>query len=229
MSKALAGDEKVVLAELAQRLRAALRRMAFFIVPAATSFFVFGDTLAGLLYQSGRFTRTDTLYVWALLIGSGVGLVASTSGRLCSSAFYALRDTRTPLRFAIIRVILTVVLGYLFAFPIPKLLNLAPSWGLAGLPASAGVAGWIEFLLLRRALRKRVGEFSVPVSLLVQLWGVALASAAMTYPLKLWITINPAITGMAVLPCYGVLYIIGAQCLRIPEAGAVIGRFFRPK
>ena len=66
------------------------------------SFFAFGDTLAGLLYQSGRFTRVDTIYVWALLVGSGVGLVASTSGRLCSSAFYALRDTRTPLRFAII-------------------------------------------------------------------------------------------------------------------------------
>ncbi len=229
MSKALAGDETVVLAELGRRLGAALRRMAFFIIPASTSFFVFGDTLAGLLYQSGRFTRTDTLYVWALLIGSGVGLVASTSGRLCSSAFYALRDTRTPLRFAIIRVILTVALGYLFAFPLPKLLNLAPSWGLAGLPASAGIAGWIEFLLLRSALRKRVGRFSVPATFLAQLWGIALLSAAITYPLKLWITVHPAIAGMVIVPSYGVLYLIGAQCLKIPEAGALLSRFIRRK
>ncbi len=229
MSKALAGDETMVLEELAKRLGAALRRMAFFIIPAATSFFVFGDTLAGLLYQSGRFTRTDTLYVWALLVGSGVGLVASTSGRLCSSAFYALRDTRTPLRFAIIRVILTVALGYLFAFPIPKLLNLAPSWGLSGLPASAGIAGWIEFLLLRNALRKRVGHFSVPASLLGQLWGIALLAAAVTYPLKLWITFNPAVAGMVILPCYGILYLIGAQLLKIPEAGALLSRISRSK
>ena len=152
MSRALAGDEKEVRIELAKRLAAAMRRMAFFVIPAAMSFFAFGDTLAGLLYQTGRFTRVDTLYVWALLVGSGVGLVASTSGRLCSSAFYALRDTRTPLRFAIVRVILTIVLGYLSAFPIPKLLHLDPRWGLAGLPASAGVAGWIEYLLLRRFL-----------------------------------------------------------------------------
>jgi putative peptidoglycan lipid II flippase len=228
MSKALAGDETVVMAELAKRLSAALRRMAFLIVPAATSFFVFGDTLAGLLYQSGRFTRADTLYVWALLIGSGVGLVASTSGRLCSSAFYALRDTRTPMRFAIVRVILTLGLGYLFAFPVPKLLNLAPSWGLAGLPASAGIAGWIEFLLLRRALRKRVGQFSVPASLLAQLWGIALAAAAITYPLKVLITVHPAIAGMVILPCYGVLYLIGARCLKIPETGALFGWFMRP-
>ncbi|HZC59193.1 MAG TPA: murein biosynthesis integral membrane protein MurJ [Chthoniobacterales bacterium] len=227
MSKALAGDEKVVPGELAKRLSAALRRMAFLTIPAATSFFVFGDTLAGLIYQSGRFTRSDTLHVWALLIGSGVGLVASTSGRLCSSAFYALRDTQTPLRFAIVRVVLTVVLGYLSAFPIPKLLHLEPSWGLAGLPASAGVAGWLEFLLLRNALRKRVGQFSVPGILLCKLWGTALVSAAITYPLKLWTTGHPAIAGIVVLPCYGILYIVAARCLRIPEADALLGRFLR--
>src|SRR6202023_4439268 len=161
------------------------------VIPATMSFFAFGDTLAGLLYQSGRFTRVDSLYVWALLIASGIGLVASSPGRLCSSPFSALRDTRTPLRFAIVRVVLTIVLGYLSAFPIPKLLHMDPSWGLAGLPASAGVAGWIEFLLLRHTLRSRVGTFSVPSTLLFQLWSVALFSAALAYPLKLLIIGHP--------------------------------------
>ncbi len=227
MSRAVAGDEKAVRVELAKRLTAAMRRMAFFVIPAAMSFFAFGDTLAGLLYQSGRFTRVDTLYVWALLIGSGVGLVASTSGRLCSSAFYALRDPRTPLRFAIIRVVLTIILGYLSAFPIPKLLDLDPSWGLAGLPASAGVAGWIEFLLLRHALKSRVGSFSVPVVLLVQLWSIAFFSAALAFPLKLLITGHPIITGISVLPSYGLLYLSGARYWRIPEADALLGRLRR--
>jgi putative peptidoglycan lipid II flippase len=229
MSRALAGDEKVVRVELLKRLTAAMRRMAFFVIPAAMSFFAFGDTLAGLLYQSGRFTHIDTLYVWALLIGSGVGLVASTSGRLCSSAFYALRDTRTPLRFAIVRVVLTIVLGYLSAFPIPKLLHLDPSWGLAGLPASAGVAGWMEFLLLRHALRRRVGSFSVPGLLLFRLWSIAFFSAALAYPLKLLVTGHPVVAGLVVLPCYGSLYLVGAWYLRIPEADALIGRLRRRK
>jgi putative peptidoglycan lipid II flippase len=229
MSRALAGDEKVVRIELAKRLTAAMRRMAFLVIPAAMSFFAFGDTLAGLLYQSGRFTRTDTIYVWALLIGSGVGLVASTSGRLCSSAFYALRDTRTPLRFAIVRVVLTIVLGYLSAFPIPKFLHLDPSWGLAGLPASAGIAGWIEFLLLRHALRSRVGSFSIPGMLLFRLWSIAVLSAALTYPLKLLITGHPVVAGVVILPCYGMLYLGATRYLRIPEAGSLLGRLRRPK
>jgi putative peptidoglycan lipid II flippase len=227
MSRAIAGDDKTARIELSKRLAVAMRRMAFFVVPAAMSFFAFGDTLAGLLYQTGRFTQVDTLYVWALLVGSGVGLVASTSGRLCSSAFYALRDTRTPLRFAIVRVVLTVVLGYLSAFPIPKLLHLDPKWGLAGLPASAGVAGWIEYLLLRGSLRRRVGGFSVPGMFLLRLWGAAAFSAALAYPLKPWLNGHPLVAGIVILPLYGFLYLGVTLLLRIPEANSMIARLTR--
>jgi putative peptidoglycan lipid II flippase len=229
MSRALVGDEKEVRIELSKRLAAAMRRMAFFVIPAAMSFFAFGDTLAALLYQTGRFTHLDSIYVWSLLVGSGVGLVASTSGRLCSSAFYAFRDTRTPLRFAIVRVVLTVVLGYLSAFPIPKLLHLDPRWGLAGLPASAGVAGWIEYLLLRTSLRSRIGPFSVPGIVLRRLWGAAAFSAALAYPLKPWLSGHPLIAGIVILPFYGLLYLGATLLLRIQEANAIFARLRRWK
>ena len=45
------------------------------------------------------------MYVWAILGGSAIGLLATTLGRLYASAYYALRDTRTPLRFAVLRVL----------------------------------------------------------------------------------------------------------------------------
>jgi putative peptidoglycan lipid II flippase len=228
MSRELAGDEEEARIKLRERLRAAMRRMAFFVIPAAMSFFAYGDTLAGLLYQSGRFTRIDSLYVWMLLIGSGIGLVASTSGRLCSSAFYALRDTRTPLRYAIIRVVLTVLLGYLSAFPLPQLLHVDPRFGLAGLPASAGVAGWIEFLLLRGSLRKCIGSFSVSIEVLLQLWSSAASAAALSYPVKSWLIGSPLAAGMAVLPFYGLLYIGATLLWRIPEAQTLFSRFQKP-
>ena len=227
MSRELAGDENEVREKLTSRLGAAMRRMAFFVIPAAMSFFAFGDTLAGLLYQSGRFTRIDSMYVWILLLGSGVGLVASTSGRLCSSTFYALRDTRTPLHYAIVRVVLTILLGYLAAFPLPRLLHLDPKLGLAGLPASAGVAGWIEFLLLRDSLRRRIGSFSVPVEVLLQLWSSAAAAAACSYPLKGWLGRQPLIAGMAILTSYGLLYLAATLLWRLPEAHALFSRLHR--
>ena len=78
---------------------AGLRQIAFFVVPSAMAFLALGDVVAGALYQSGAFTRAMTVYVWAILAGSAVGLLASTMGRLYSSTYYALHDTRTPLRY----------------------------------------------------------------------------------------------------------------------------------
>src|SRR4029079_7873312 len=118
----------------------------------AVAFIALGDVVAAALFVGGRFTPADAVYVWGILAGSAVGLLASTLGRLYSSTYYALRDTRTPLRFALVRVVLTTALGYLCAIPLPRWIGLPAAWGAAGLTASAGVAGWVEMLLLRRAL-----------------------------------------------------------------------------
>src|SRR5262249_43182250 len=128
MSSAL-GAEADVAGELRVRLDAGLRRIAFLVVPSAMAFAAIGDLLAAALFQSGRFTREDSVYVWGILAGSAVGLLASTLGRLYASTYYALRDTRTPLRFAVVRVLLTTALGLAFALPLPRLLGLDPKWG----------------------------------------------------------------------------------------------------
>src|SRR5207247_8634956 len=105
-----------------RRLGRGLRQIAVFVVPSAMAFAALGDVVAAALLQTGRFRHADAVYVWGILAGSAGGLVASTLGRLYSSAYYALRDTRTPLRYALVRVMLTTVLGYLFAIPLPPLL-----------------------------------------------------------------------------------------------------------
>src|SRR5258705_2227959 len=114
--------------------------------------------MAGFLYQTGEVKHDAAIFVWGILAGSSVGLLASTLGRLYSSTYYALRDTRTPLRYAILRVVLTTVLGYICALPIPRALGLPSMWGAAGLTASAGVAGWVEMLMLRSTLNARVAH-----------------------------------------------------------------------
>src|SRR5713101_3355729 len=125
MSRAL-GNAGQVAEILRHRLDEGLRRIAFFIVPSSMAFLALGDVIASVLYQTGKFKHADANYVWAILAGSAVGLLASTLGRLYSSTYYALHDTRTPLRYAIVRVALTTVLGYLFALPLPVALHINP-------------------------------------------------------------------------------------------------------
>src|SRR5271170_7720801 len=106
MSGAIGSDEEIAEA-LRARLDPGLRQIAFFVLPSVVAFLVLGDVIVAAVYQTGRFTRSDAVYVWGILAGATVGLLASTLGRLYSSTYYALRDTRTPLRFAIVRVVLT--------------------------------------------------------------------------------------------------------------------------
>ena len=215
-------------AALRARIDGGLRRLAFFVVPSAMAFLALGDIVAAALLQTGRFTHDDAVRVWAILAGSAVGLLASTLGRLYSSTYYALRDTRTPLRYAIVRVALTTVLGYLFAFPLPRLLGVPMLYGAAGLTASAGVAGWVEMLLLRSTLNARIGRTGLPAGYVAQLWGAAAAAAAVAWAIKLAMpTPNPIAAAVVTLGPYGLVFFGLTLALGVPEASSTISRVAR--
>ena len=222
------GTSTEVADALRGRLGAGLRRIAFLVVPSAVAFAALGDIVAGALFQTGRFTHDDAVYVWGILAGSAVGLLASTLGRLYSSAYYALRDTRTPLRYAVLRVLLTTILGVLFALPLPKLLGIAPRWGAAGLTASAGIAGWVEFALLRRGLSARIGRAEIGARFLAQLWGAAIISGLVAWGLKRTFSIaGPIVLAELTLIPFGVAYFTLTAFAGIAESRAILARVSR--
>ncbi len=222
------GDDAERFALLRARLDNGLRQIAFFVVPSAVAFLALGDVVAAALFQTGRFSHGDSIYVWKILAGSAVGLLASTLGRLYSSTFYALRDTRTPLNYALIRVGTTTAFGYFFALPLPRLLGIDPAWGAAGLTASAGIAGWIEMFMLRRTMNGRIGKTGLPTSLVATLWGSAVAAAAVAWGLRLVLPpLHPILEAAFVLGPYGLVYFAIATMLKVPEAASVVGRLRR--
>ena len=247
MSRAT-GTPEEVFAALRTRLERGLRQIAFFVIPSVIVFVVLGRRLVAALYQTGRFGDDDTRYVWYILVGSAVGLLAATLGRLYSSAFYALRDTRTPLRFAILRVILTGALGYLFAFPLrpamvaalevagvplPQIAGGTLGLGAIGLTASAGLAGWVEFLLLRGALGSKIGRVQLALGFQLRLWTSAVAAAAVALGVDRVYTqvaagqgllAHPVSAAAVVLGVYGASYFLGAVLAGVPEAKRTIGR-----
>ena len=205
---------------LSRRIDAALERMAFFVVPSAVAFAALGDVIAGVLLQTGRFTAADSRYVWAILAGSSIGLLATTMARLYSAAHYAVGDTKSPLRFALLRLVIVTTLGYLCAIVLPPALRIAPHWGAAGLTSSAGLAGWIEFVLLRASLNRRIGETGLPRAHAARLWlSAAGAGLAAFLVRRLLPPIGPLFTGAIVLPLYGALYLGLAAVSGVPMPG----------
>jgi putative peptidoglycan lipid II flippase len=213
---------------LRARLNTGLRHIAFFVVPSAVAFLLLGDVIAAALFQHGLFTPVDTRFTWGILAGSALGLLAGTMGRLYSSAYYALKDTRTPLRFALLRVGLTTVLGYLFAFPVPRWLGIDAHWGAAGLTASAGMAGWVEFTLLRSRMNRRIGSTGLPSRFVLTLWLVALASGGAGFAVKLAIpTVHRIVLALIALGTFGTLYLLLTRVVGVPEAAALLRRVRR--
>jgi putative peptidoglycan lipid II flippase len=224
---ALNGTSDEINTALRIRLDSGLHKIAFFIIPSICAFLFLGDVLVAALFQSGKFNHTDTIYVWGVLIGSTIGLLASTLGRLYSSTFYSLKDTRTPLKFAIIRVILTTILGYLFAFTLPKVLNIEASWGTAGLTASAGISGWIEFYLLRRALNLKIGTTGIHIKGQIVLWSCGIVSGGIGFLVKYFAHLSPIFEALIVFSFFGVAYFIFTYILNVEESRTTISKIIR--
>ena len=217
------GTLETVAGPLRERIDGAMRRVAFFVIPSAAAFLALGDSIVNLLFQTGKFTSDDGLYVWMALSGYAIGLLAATLGRLYMSAFWALRDTRTPFRFAAMRVALAAGLGWLLAFPVPALLGLPPRTGLVGLTVSAGIAAWIEFALLRSSMNRRIGRTGLSVTVLIRLLSAAFFAAAAAFVLKQWTReLSPLAAGTITIALFGVVYFAVTAAFRIPEATRII-------
>ena len=140
--------------------------------------------------------------------------------------YFALHDTRAPLRFATIRVALSIMLGYLAAVPLPRLLELNPRWGAVGITVAGGVSGWVEFLLLKRGLAARIGPEAPRGSYPGLLWLAALAAGLVGW-LALTLAgsrFGPIARAAVVLTPFGLTYLLVAALAGIPLARRMLGR-----
>ncbi len=168
---------------LVTRVRAALDQLGFVLVPTMLAFLLLGDLFVAGLFQGGEFTAASTAATYAVLATYALGLPASAASRTLSSSFYAMRDTATPARIAVLRVVVSAVIGVALMFPLDRVevgsgddtLRL----GATGLALGAAVGSWLEYLLLRRALTTRIGVHAPEFSRRARRWaagGVAVVA-----------------------------------------------------
>jgi putative peptidoglycan lipid II flippase len=110
-------------------------------------------------------------------------------------------------------------------------LGIDARWGVAGLTASAGIAGWVEFFLLRRGLSRRIGETPVPAGFASKLWVTALVGAGLGFSVKQSLGTlganHPLPLAAIVCVLYGSVYVAGTWLLRVEEARAAVRSILR--
>lgn len=127
-------------------------RLAFFLVlPAALFLVMFPSELVAVVYERGAFQEADTQATSMALRFYALGLLGYTGVRVTAPFFYAHKDTRTPVRYAMTAVLVNVALNVALAIPM----------GVAGLALANAVSGTVNYLLLTRRLGRKYG-LSIP-------------------------------------------------------------------
>lgn len=218
------------------RVRRSMRQTLFLVIPTMVGYLAFGYILIGGFFRRGAFGVNDTWLVYLVLAGYSLGLMATTISRLLQNSFYALGDTRTPAKIAVVRVLVSTVVAVplmllLNEFTISGTFGTEPSasvltFGAVGLAIGASAGAWVELWRLMASLRNRLTDFSLPWGAIAKMHGLALA--AMVPAGIAWYVIPPfsrIVLAGVVLLVFGAAYLGIARMLGMSEIDAWIGRF----
>ncbi|MBW2109589.1 MAG: murein biosynthesis integral membrane protein MurJ [Deltaproteobacteria bacterium] len=215
--QAAAGD----MEGLRESFSYALRLVLFITIPALTGLIVLRVPIVQLLFQRGAFDPNTTAMTAEALLYYALGLWAFSGVRIVVATFYSLQDTKTPVKIAVISLLVNIVLSLVLMGPMRH----------AGLALATSLASAVNLFLLVLSLKKRLGRIGARG--ILQSAGRTVACAALMgigivvvagwmvpevprAPLPLLCLVSAGVAG-------GALLYIGLACLfRCPEAVAVI-------
>ncbi|MBB5685173.1 murein biosynthesis integral membrane protein MurJ [Sphingobium boeckii] len=119
-------------------------------LPAALALAVVAGPLVSALFQGGKFTAEDAMITGNTLAIIVSGLPAYVLVKVITPGFYARKDTKTPVKTAVIVLVANVVLNFL----------LIPPFGIYGLAIAISACSWLNAVMLYVILRHR-GHFRI--------------------------------------------------------------------
>ena len=197
--------------QLRARIAVGFRRIAFFVLPSAFLFAALGPVVVAALFQTGRFAHSDSVLVGGVIAAYGVGLLGQATVKLFASGFYALRDTRTPVKIAAFSLAVGSGLGWL----------LLRWFGPAGIALGSSVGGTLSTVLHLRDLDRRIGAVLGPQHWRAVGAAVAGAGAAALAGLAaagLGAGLAPVPRALAAVGIFGTVYAAITAALRHPDA-----------
>lgn len=138
------GDEAAAMETQNRGMELAL----FLTLPATAALIVCGVPIAAALFQHGKFGADDTIFTAQALAAFSVGLPSYILVKVLTPGFYARSDTRTPVRYATISMVVNLLLNLALIVPLRHM----------GPPLATAIASTVNVVLLYRTLARR-GQF----------------------------------------------------------------------
>jgi putative peptidoglycan lipid II flippase len=203
-----------------------LRLTMFVVIPASVALIVIGEPIIALLFQRGRFDAAMTRATYETLVGFTVSLWAGAGIRQVVPVFYALKDSRAPVRAAAVALVVYLAAGLSLMWPLRH----------TGLALAVSLSTIVNFTLLVTMLRRRLGPLGlgrVGTSALRALLA-ALVMGAVAWGLCR-LTVLPGLgrgwpRAAVILGAVGVsmaVYLVAAWAFRSPEVTTLIAALRR--
>lgn len=148
-SRLAAGNQA---AAIPHTLARSLRGLMLVMVPAAAGLMILAGPLVQLVYQSGEFDDQSRILTARALVFYAPGLVVFSLYKMLVPAFYAIKDTRTPVRTGLLAVGLNFVLNILLVVTLPTY------YKHAGLAMATVFSSAVNSAVLAVALSRRIGS-----------------------------------------------------------------------
>ena len=139
------------IAEFKKSLLFGLKMLLFITIPSAMGLIVLKDPLIRLIYEHGIFSRVATNMTASALLYYSIGLFAYACVRLTTMSFYALKDTKTPVKIGIFIVFINIALD----------LILVKYLAHSGLALATSVAAILNLIVLLKVLQDKIGDFGL--------------------------------------------------------------------
>jgi putative peptidoglycan lipid II flippase len=137
------------IGEMKKTIAFSLRLMLFITIPAMIALIALRVPIISVLFERGEFDLRSTILTAQALLYYAVGLWAFSTIRVIVAAFYALQDTKTPVRIAIVALIVNTILSIILMFPLKH----------GGLALATSIASAVNVVTLSAILARRIGRF----------------------------------------------------------------------
>lgn len=155
-------------AAVAQQNRAMELALLLTLPAAAALIVVPGPLINAIFEHGGAFTPADAAATSAALAAYAVGLPAYVLVKVLTPGYHGRKDTRTPLKFAVVALVTNTALNLILMIPLQHV----------GFALATALSSWLSVALLWGVLARR-GHFKADARLRSRILRSCLASAVM--------------------------------------------------
>jgi len=201
--------------ELKHTLIHSIRNITFFILPAAIGLIILGKPIVKTLFERGNFTQQATSMTYSCLAFYSLGLLSFSFSKIFISVFYALKNTKCPVKIAFYTLILNIILNII----------LMQFLAVGGLALATSISSTVATVLLFLKMEPRIktGVFSILKNFFIKIFFVNILFIIFLILFKSVFENNVLITFFGIF--FGVLFYLLCSYLFKIEETKIIGKF----